>query len=217
MRENDLLAGDILETPKEGALLPDTYKFPRGFPRTRLIAKMQEDQRRLLAQIWEKRAPDLPLRTPFELLTLASIVEKETGKAEERPRVAAVFVNRLRKHMRLQSGEAFCAPKSRNGRPTTPTPSTGCRPDRSPIPAAPRLKLRPIPHQPTTFISSLTAQGAMSSPARLANIRAMSSNGAGSRRKRKTGPIRPPIAPRLAPSRRLRPETTNARRRRSDG
>lgn len=103
MRENDLLAGDILETPKEGALLPDTYKFPRGFPRTRLITKMQEDQRRLLAQIWEKRAPDLPLRTPFELLTLASIVEKETGKAEERPRVAAVFVNRLRKHMRLQS------------------------------------------------------------------------------------------------------------------
>lgn len=103
MRENDLLAGDISETPKEGALLPDTYKFPRGFPRTRLISKMQEDQRRLLAQIWEKRAADLPLRTPFELLTLASIVEKETGKAEERPRVAAVFVNRLRKHMRLQS------------------------------------------------------------------------------------------------------------------
>jgi len=103
MRENDMLAGDITETPKEGALLPDTYKFPRGFPRNRLIAKMQEDQRKLLAQIWEKRAPDLPLRTPFELVTLASIVEKETGKAEERPRVAAVFVNRLRKHMRLQS------------------------------------------------------------------------------------------------------------------
>ena len=103
MRENDLLAGDVTETPKEGALLPDTYRFPRGFPRNRLIAKMQEDQRRLLAQIWEKRTPDLPLRTPFELVTLASIVEKETGKAEERPRVAAVFVNRLRKHMRLQS------------------------------------------------------------------------------------------------------------------
>ena len=103
MRENDMLAGDILETPKEGALLPDTYKFPRGFPRARLISKMQEDQRKLLDQIWAKRAEDLPLRSPRELVTLASIVEKETGKAEERPRVAAVFVNRLRKHMRLQS------------------------------------------------------------------------------------------------------------------
>ncbi|MCC3245753.1 endolytic transglycosylase MltG [Methylocystis sp. WRRC1] len=103
LRESDLLAGDIIETPKEGALLPETYKFPRGFPRARLISKMQEDQRKLLEHIWAKRAKDLPLRTPFELVTLASIVEKETGKTEERPRVAAVFMNRLRKGMRLQS------------------------------------------------------------------------------------------------------------------
>lgn len=103
LRESDMLLGDILETPKEGALLPETYKFPRGFPRARLIAKMQEDQRKLLAQIWAKRAKDLPLRSPYELVTLASIVEKETGKPEERPRVAAVFANRLRKGMRLQS------------------------------------------------------------------------------------------------------------------
>jgi len=103
LRENDMLAGDIVETPKEGALLPDTYKFPRGFPRARLVSKMQEDQRKLLEQIWAKRDADLPIHSPRELVTLASIVEKETGKAEERPRVAAVFVNRLRKHMRLQS------------------------------------------------------------------------------------------------------------------
>lgn len=103
LRESDLLLGDILETPKEGALLPETYKFPRGFPRAKLIAKMQEDQRKLLEQIWAKRAKDLPLRSPYELVTLASIVEKETGKPEERPRVAAVFSNRLRKGMRLQS------------------------------------------------------------------------------------------------------------------
>jgi len=103
LRENDMLAGDIVDTPKEGALLPDTYKFPRGFPRARLISKMQEDQRKLLEQIWARRDADLPLHSPRELVTLASIVEKETGKAEERPRVAAVFVNRLRKHMRLQS------------------------------------------------------------------------------------------------------------------
>jgi UPF0755 protein len=103
LRENDMLAGDILETPKEGALLPDTFKFPRGFPRARLISKMQEDQRKLVEQIWAKRDADLPIHSARELVILASIVEKETGKAEERPRVAAVFVNRLRKHMRLQS------------------------------------------------------------------------------------------------------------------
>lgn len=103
LRESDLLAGDVVDIPKEGALLPETYKFPRGFPRNKLIAKMQEDQRKIVDQIWAKRAKDLPLSSPYELVTLASIVEKETGKTEERPRVAAVFVNRLRKHMRLQS------------------------------------------------------------------------------------------------------------------
>ena len=103
LKEADLLAGDINDLPKEGALLPETYKFPRGYPRARLLAKMQEDQRKTLEAIWTKRAADLPLRTPYELVTLASIVEKETGKSEERPRVAAVFLNRLRKGMRLQS------------------------------------------------------------------------------------------------------------------
>jgi UPF0755 protein len=103
LRDSDMLAGDVVDIPKEGALLPETYKFPRGFPRSKLIAKMQDDHRKVVEQIWAKRAKDLPLSTPFELVTLASIVEKETGKTEERPRVAAVFVNRLRKHMRLQS------------------------------------------------------------------------------------------------------------------
>ena len=103
LRENELLAGDVIDPPKEGALLPETYKITRGFPRSKLIAKMQDDQRKLVDQIWAKRAPDLPLKTPYELVTLASIVEKETGKGEERPRVAAVYVNRLRKGMRLQS------------------------------------------------------------------------------------------------------------------
>lgn len=103
LKEAELLAGDVVDLPKEGALLPETYKYPRGYPRARLLTKMQEDQRKTLDAIWAKRSPDLPLRTPYELVTLASIVEKETGKDEERPRVAAVFVNRLRKGMRLQS------------------------------------------------------------------------------------------------------------------
>lgn len=120
LKEAELLAGDV-DLPKEGVLLPETYKFPRGYPRARLVAKMQEDQRKMLDSIWAKRAPDLPLRTPHELVTLASIVEKETGKVEERPRVAAVFVNRLRKGMRLQSDPTIIyglvAGKATLGRP----------------------------------------------------------------------------------------------------
>jgi UPF0755 protein len=103
LKEADVLAGDVRDPPKEGTLLPETYKIQRGYSRSDLIRKMQEDQRRLVDQIWARRAPDLPIRTPYELVTLASIVEKETGKADERPHVASVFVNRLQKRMRLQS------------------------------------------------------------------------------------------------------------------
>ena len=103
LRDNDVLAGDIREIPREGTLLPETYRVTRGMARTALIAKMQSDQNRLLDQIWERRAPDLPLKSKYELVTLASIVEKETGRADERSRVAAVFQNRLQKRMRLQS------------------------------------------------------------------------------------------------------------------
>ena len=103
IREYDLLSGDVRDVPKEGALLPETYRVARGMSRNDLIRKMQDDQKRVLDQIWARRAADLPLRSPYELLTLASIVEKETGKADERPRVAGVFINRLTKRMRLQS------------------------------------------------------------------------------------------------------------------
>ncbi len=103
LKENDLLSGDVREIPKEGTLLPDTYRVARGMSRADLVRKMQEDQKRVLDQVWARRASDIPLRSSFELLTLASIVEKETGKADERPRVAGVFINRLSKRMRLQS------------------------------------------------------------------------------------------------------------------
>jgi UPF0755 protein len=97
------LSGEITTIPPEGSLLPDTYKFARGGNRQEVLERMQSAQERVLAQLWEGRDPSLPLASPEEALVLASIVEKETGKAEERPRVAAVFVNRLRKGMRLQS------------------------------------------------------------------------------------------------------------------
>src|SRR4051794_17308900 len=101
--ENDILTGDISETPREGTLLPDTYKFERGMTRQQMINTMQTAQRQLMSQIWQRRSPELPVKTPQELVILASIVEKETGRADERTRVAAVFINRLTKRMKLQS------------------------------------------------------------------------------------------------------------------
>ena len=101
--ENDILTGQIKELPREGTLLPETYKFPRGTTRDQVIQRMQQAQRRVLAEVWERRNPDLPLKTPEQLVTLASIVEKETGRADERSRVAAVFTNRLKQKIKLQS------------------------------------------------------------------------------------------------------------------
>jgi UPF0755 protein len=101
--DNDIFAGDVHEIPREGTLLPETYKFPRGTTRDQVVQRMQQAQKRVLAEIWERRNPDIPVKTPEQLVTLASIVEKETGKPDERSRVAAVFVNRLRQKMKLQS------------------------------------------------------------------------------------------------------------------
>jgi len=103
LSENDIFAGSVREIPREGTLLPETYKFPRGTSRDQVIQRMQQAQRRVLGEIWERRSPDLPVKTPEQLVTLASIVEKETGKPDERSRVAAVFVNRLRQKIKLQS------------------------------------------------------------------------------------------------------------------
>jgi peptidoglycan lytic transglycosylase G len=103
LRENDTLAGEVAETPREGTLLPDTYKFERGTTRQQLVNSMQRAQREVLNQTWARRAPDLAIKTPQELVILASIVEKETGRADERTRVAGVFMNRLAKRMKLQS------------------------------------------------------------------------------------------------------------------
>jgi UPF0755 protein len=103
LSDNDIFTGTVREMPREGTLLPETYKFPRGTTREQVIQRMQQSQKRVLAEIWERRNTDIPVKTPEQLVTLASIVEKETGKADERSRVAAVFVNRLRQKMKLQS------------------------------------------------------------------------------------------------------------------
>jgi UPF0755 protein len=101
--ETDALTGQIKEIPHEGTLLPETYRFTRGMARELIIQRMQQAHRRVLQEVWEHRMQDLPVKTPEQLVTLASIVEKETGRADERTRVAAVFVNRLKTRMRLQS------------------------------------------------------------------------------------------------------------------
>ena len=103
LSDNDIFTGSVREIPREGTLLPETYKFPRGTTRDQVIQRLQQAQKRVLAEIWERRNTDSPLKSPDQLVTLASIVEKETGRADERSRVAAVFVNRLRQRMKLQS------------------------------------------------------------------------------------------------------------------
>ena len=103
LNSNDVLTGDVADIPAEGTLLPDTYKFTRGTTRQEIINRMASEHNRVLARVWERRDKELPLNSPDELVTLASIVEKETGKADERPRVASVFINRLNKSIRLQS------------------------------------------------------------------------------------------------------------------
>lgn len=103
VRKNETLEGNITKQPEEGSLLPETYIFNRGMTRDALIERMQQDHINVLNELWPTRAPNLPFTTKEQAVVLASIVEKETGIASERPRVAAIFVNRLRKGMKLQS------------------------------------------------------------------------------------------------------------------
>jgi UPF0755 protein len=103
LMQDDVLTGEPPPVPREGSILPDTYKFERGTTRAQIIARMEKEQKDTLAEVWRNRSPNSPIKNPAELVTLASIVEKETGKADERPRVASVFLNRLQKNMRLQS------------------------------------------------------------------------------------------------------------------
>ncbi|ESR27232.1 hypothetical protein N177_0211 [Lutibaculum baratangense AMV1] len=122
LQEDETLVGQIEEIPAEGTLLPETYKFNRGTTRKQMLDRMARAHDRVVAEMWDRRDEDLPIETPEQMIILASIVEKETGRADERPRVAAVFHNRLRQRMRLQSdptilyglfgGNAFDEPRT---------------------------------------------------------------------------------------------------------
>lgn len=99
----ETLIDDNPSVPAEGSLLPETYLTPRGMKQSELLRQMANAQDRLINDLWEKRAEDLPIKTKEEAIILASVVEKETGIGAERDKVAGVFINRLNKGMRLQS------------------------------------------------------------------------------------------------------------------
>src|SRR5690625_420172 len=103
LTETEGLSGKIAALPEEGSLLPETYHYSWGDDRTQLLERMQRSMQLALEELWEARTPGLPIETPEEAVVLASIVERETGVAEERPVVASVFINRLKRGMRLQS------------------------------------------------------------------------------------------------------------------
>jgi UPF0755 protein len=103
LNDSEVLSGPVPRVPPEGSLLPETYRVTRGTTREQVLQRMTAAHKRLVDEIWARRAPDLPIKDINEFITLASIVEKETAIASERTRVAGVFVNRLNKKMRLQS------------------------------------------------------------------------------------------------------------------
>ena len=103
LRASEILTGEIAEIPPEGSLRPETYSIERNQSRSDVLGDMAQAQAAVLAQAWEMRVEDLPLASPEEVLVLASIVEKETGVASERGKVASVFINRLRRGIKLQT------------------------------------------------------------------------------------------------------------------
>ncbi|PKU22544.1 endolytic transglycosylase MltG [Telmatospirillum siberiense] len=103
MRQAGGLTGNAAQSPEEGSLLPQTYFYSLGDTRDALLARMTHAMNELIDELWRRRAPDLPFNNKIEALILASVVERETAIPEERPHIAAVFLNRLRLHMKLQS------------------------------------------------------------------------------------------------------------------
>ena len=103
LKSVDILTGDIAQVPDEGYLAPDSYEIKAGDTREDVLGRMQQAQKRRLEEVWAQRSDTTPVQTMGDLLTLASIIEKETGVADERFTVASVFANRLEKGMALQT------------------------------------------------------------------------------------------------------------------
>jgi UPF0755 protein len=128
---NPVLVGDAGAEPAEGTLLPETYLFTRGMTRQEILARMKRAETKFLDQRWRARADGLPFASPEQAVILASIVEKETALPEERPHVAAVFLNRLKAGMKLQSDPTIIYGISKGyplGRPILESEITGATP-----------------------------------------------------------------------------------------
>ena len=119
LRQEPRLTGALPDALAEGTLLPATYFFQRGDSRAQVLVHMQAHMQAVVDKAWQARLPEVPLRTPHDAVTLASIVEKETGHPEERGRVAAVFLNRLRRGMKLQADATtlYALARARGERP----------------------------------------------------------------------------------------------------
>ncbi len=184
------LSGAI-PVPAEGSVLPDSYSYQRGESRAAVLKRMQQAMTKELDTLWAQRKPSSAVFTKRDAVTLASVVEKETGKASERRMVAGVYSNRLRIGMKLDAdptviypitkgkplGRRSSAPSCTTITATTPMRWPGCRKDRSPIPAANRSPRCSIRRRPRRSISSPTAPAAMSSPTRSPSITPTSPNG----------------------------------------
>ena len=189
------LVGDAPAAP-EGALLPDTYDVKLGETRADVVARMRKARDVLLARLWADRAPGLPYATPEQPVTLASIVEKETTKPSERPRIAAIFVHRLEKGMRLESdptiiygltggaplGHGLRVSELASDTPYNTYKITGLRRRRSETRAAPRSRPRCIRRRARISISSRTAPADMCSHRPTKSTCGMSPNGGRSSR-----------------------------------
>ena len=97
------LTGDVTDIPPDGTLLPETYNYSYGDTKESLVKRMKAAMTKTVQELWEKRSDKVPLKSVNEAIILASVVENETGKADERPHIASVFYNRLKQRIRLQS------------------------------------------------------------------------------------------------------------------
>ncbi len=178
--ESEILTGNIKDIPREGTLLPDSYHVHRGFTREQMIQRMRQAQERLVREVWERRASDLPVKTP-EQLDHSCVDHREgdrpargahAGRRRVRQPAQAEDEAAIRSDHHLRSGlrQGHARPPDQQGRHraadarTTPTSSTGCRPGRSPIRAAPRSRPPPIRRAPRNCSSWPTAPADTRSP-----------------------------------------------------